>query len=108
MSILIVAKIKDNLINVNKGQLYQYKKLMPNGRNLGIESNYIEQEKPAGLPDAFILGENFCIIPSFGTYNGELNVKSAVLKRVLNNNNRDLIVIVRRNIFKKILNNIST
>ena len=59
LSILMLAKIKKILIIVNKGQLYQYKKLMPNGKNLGIEINYIEQEKPVGLPDAFILGENF-------------------------------------------------
>src|SRR5210317_1717661 len=59
LSILMLAKIKKILIIVNKGQLYQYKKLIPNGKNLGIEINYLEQEKPVGLPDAFILGKNF-------------------------------------------------
>tara|TARA_B100000795_G_scaffold247561_1_gene213843 strand:- start:954 stop:1823 length:870 start_codon:yes stop_codon:yes gene_type:complete len=59
LSILMLAKIKDILIIVNKGQLSQYKKLLPNGDNLGIKITYKEQEKPRGLPDAFIIGENF-------------------------------------------------
>lgn len=59
LSILMLAKIKDILIIVNKGQLEQYKKLLPNGVNLGLKISYIEQEKPVGLPDAFILGKKF-------------------------------------------------
>ena len=59
LSILMLAKIKDILIIVNKGQLDQYKKIIPNGKNLGIKINYIEQDTPKGLPDAFILGEKF-------------------------------------------------
>ena len=59
LSILLLAKIKDILIIVNKGQLNQYKKLIPNGDNLGIKITYIEQDKPRGLPDAFVLGEKF-------------------------------------------------
>ncbi len=59
LSILMLAKIRDILIIVNKGQLEQYKKIIPNGKNLGIKINYIEQETPKGLPDAFILGEKF-------------------------------------------------
>ena len=59
LSILMLSKIKNILIIVNKGQLNQYKKLLPNGENLGIKITYIEQDKPRGLPDAFILGEKF-------------------------------------------------
>tara|TARA_B100000242_G_scaffold262609_1_gene209135 strand:- start:920 stop:1789 length:870 start_codon:yes stop_codon:yes gene_type:complete len=59
LSILMLAKIKDILIIVNKGELYQYKKILPNGDNLGIKIKFIEQNKPRGLPDAFILGEKF-------------------------------------------------
>ena len=59
LSILMLAKIKDILIIVNKGQLGQYKKLLPNGDNLGINITYKEQDKPVGLPDAFIIGEEF-------------------------------------------------
>ena len=59
LSILMLAKIKDIMIIVNKGQLEQYKKILPNGKNLGIKINYSEQESPKGLPDAFIVGEKF-------------------------------------------------
>ena len=59
LSILMLAKIKDVLIIVNKGQLEQFKKVIPNGKNLGINITYKEQESPKGLPDAFILGEKF-------------------------------------------------
>ena len=59
LSILMLANIKDILIIVNKGQLNQYKKLIPNGKNLGINISYLEQDKPKGLPDAFIVGEKF-------------------------------------------------
>ena len=59
LSILMLANIKDILIIVNKGQLNQYKKLLPNGNNLGIKITYLEQSKPRGLPDAFVIGEKF-------------------------------------------------
>jgi len=47
------------LIIVNKGQLNQFKKILQDGRRFGIKITYIEQESPKGLPDAFILGEQF-------------------------------------------------
>ena len=59
LSILMLSKIKDILIIVNKGQLEQYKKILPNGDNLGIKISYLEQSKPRGLPDAFVIGEKF-------------------------------------------------
>ena len=59
LSVLMLAKIKDILIIVNKGQVQQFKKVLPNGKNLGIKITYFEQEKPRGLPDAFIIGEKF-------------------------------------------------
>ena len=59
LSILMLAKIRDVLIIVNKGQLDQYRKLIPDGKNLGMKIEFIEQDKPRGLPDAFILGEKF-------------------------------------------------
>jgi glucose-1-phosphate thymidylyltransferase len=59
LSILMLANIKDILIIVNKGQLDQYKKILPDGKNLGIKITYAEQEKPRGLPEAFLIGEKF-------------------------------------------------
>ena len=59
LSVLMLAKIKDILIIVNKGQIEQFKRVLPNGNNLGVKITYLEQEKPKGLPDAFIVGEKF-------------------------------------------------
>lgn len=58
-SILMLSKIRDILIIVNKGQLDQYKKIIPNGLNLGIKISYLEQKFPRGLPEAFLIGEKF-------------------------------------------------
>jgi len=59
LSVLMLAKIRDILIIVNKGQLEQYKKILPNGKNLGLKISFAEQDKPRGLPDAFVVGEKF-------------------------------------------------
>ena len=59
LSALMLAKIKDILIIVNKGQVDQFKKVLPNGDRLGIKIQYAEQDKPRGLPDAFLVGEKF-------------------------------------------------
>ena len=59
LSILMLSKIKDVLIIVKRGQLEQYKQILPNGKNLGMNISYKEQEKPNGLPEAFLIGEDF-------------------------------------------------
>ena len=59
LSILMLAGIRNILIIVNKGQLNQFRKILPEKNNLGIKIQYREQSKPRGLPDAFILGEKF-------------------------------------------------
>ena len=55
----MLAKIKDILIIVNKSQLDQFKKILPEGKNLGIKINYAEQKYPRGLPEAFTIGKEF-------------------------------------------------
>jgi len=59
LSILMLAGIRNILIIVNKGQLEQFKKILPNGENLGIKITFAEQKYPGGLPEAFIIGEKF-------------------------------------------------
>ena len=59
LSVLMLAGIKNILIIVNKGQLKQFKKLIPSGKNLGIKIDFEEQLHPGGLPEAFIIGEKF-------------------------------------------------
>tara|TARA_Y100000590_G_scaffold205817_1_gene233322 strand:- start:87 stop:968 length:882 start_codon:yes stop_codon:yes gene_type:complete len=59
LSVLMLSGIRDILIIVNKGQLNQFKKILPNGKNLGIKISYAEQSYPRGLPDAFLVGRKF-------------------------------------------------
>ena len=59
LSILMLAGIKNILIVVNKGQTNQFRKILSDGNRFGVKISYIEQIKPKGLPDAFILGEKF-------------------------------------------------
>ena len=55
----MLAGIKKILIIVNKGQLNQFRKILPEKNNLGISIEYKEQLKPGGLPQAFTIGEKF-------------------------------------------------
>ena len=59
LSVLMLAGIRNILIIVNKGQLNQFRKILPEKNNIGIKIQYKEQLRPRGLPDAFILGEKF-------------------------------------------------
>ena len=62
LSVLMLADIKNILIIVNKGQLNQFRKILPEKNHLGIKIQYVEQSKPRGLPDAFILGKKFIYV----------------------------------------------
>ena len=59
LSVLMLSGIREILIIVNKGQVNQFKKILPSGENLGIKISYAEQTYPKGLPDAFQIGKNF-------------------------------------------------
>jgi len=59
LSVLMLAGIKNVLIIVNKGQLNQFRKILPEQNNFGVKISYKEQAKPRGLPEAFIIGEKF-------------------------------------------------
>ena len=59
LSVLMLADVKNILIIVNKGQLNQFRKILPEKNNFGVTIQYKEQDKPRGLPEAFILGEKF-------------------------------------------------
>jgi glucose-1-phosphate thymidylyltransferase len=59
LSILMLAGIQDILIITNTNQVGNFNKILNNGEDFGIRITYLEQEKPNGLPEAFILGEKF-------------------------------------------------
>ena len=88
LSILMLSKIKDILIIVNKGQLDQYKKIIPNGKNLGIKITYLEQTKPRGLPDAFVIGKKFIGKDNVAMILGDNFFYGQNLSSLLQNNSR--------------------
>jgi glucose-1-phosphate thymidylyltransferase len=55
----MLAGIKDILIITNPNEDINFKKILGNGSNFGIKIEYLEQQKPNGLPEAFIIGEKF-------------------------------------------------
>ncbi len=59
LSILMLAGIRDILIITNPNEDINFKKILGNGSNFGIKIQYLNQNKPNGLPEAFIIGEKF-------------------------------------------------
>jgi glucose-1-phosphate thymidylyltransferase len=59
LSILMLAGIKKILIITKPDETSIYKKLLGDGRRFGINLTYKEQNKPDGLPQAFLIGKNF-------------------------------------------------
>jgi len=59
LSILMLAGIRDVLIITNPNEDVNFKKILGNGSNFGIKIQYLTQNKPNGLPEAFIIGEKF-------------------------------------------------
>ena len=59
LSILMLAGIKDVLIITNPNEDENFRKILSDGSNFGIKIQYLEQKKPNGLPEAFIIGEKF-------------------------------------------------
>ena len=59
LSVLLLASINEILIISTPEDIESYKKLLGTGENIGVKFSYKVQDKPRGLADAFILGEDF-------------------------------------------------
>lgn len=91
LSVLLLANIKDILIITTPEEQYLFKRLLGDGSNLGIRLQYAVQEKPNGLAQAFIIGEEFigddsvCLILGdnifYGNHMGPLLEKALLQKK---------------------------
>ena len=59
LSTLMLAGIKNILIITNLGQVDQFQNLLGDGSQWGISISYETQENPNGLPEAFLIAEDF-------------------------------------------------
>ncbi len=86
LSVLLLAGIKEILIISTPEDTPVYERLLGDGSRLGIKLNYIVQDTPRGLADAFILGADFidgdsvCLILGDNVFYGQ--DFSGLLKRV--------------------------
>lgn len=59
LSVLLLAGIREILIISTPLDTPNYRRLLGDGRQLGLNIQYVVQETPRGLADAFVLGANF-------------------------------------------------
>ena len=59
LSILFLSKIKDILVICRKQDIKSFQNLLGDGTRFGVNFEYAVQEKPTGITEAFVIGENF-------------------------------------------------
>lgn len=85
LSSLMLSGIREILIITNPEYIELYKQLLNDGSHLGLKIEYKVQERPKGLADAFIVGEEFigkdkvCLILGDNIFHGQ--GFSQILKR---------------------------
>ena len=89
LSILMISEIKDILIISTPQDTPLYKNLLGNGDNFGLNINYMIQEKPEGIAQAFVIAKDFigsdnvCLILGDNIFYG--NGLSKLLKKSIKN-----------------------
>ncbi|MBE6028720.1 MAG: glucose-1-phosphate thymidylyltransferase RfbA [Clostridiales bacterium] len=90
ISVLLLAGIKDILIISTPADIGDYKDLLGDGSKLGVNFQYKIQDKPRGLADAFIVGEEFigddnvCLVLGDNVFYGQ------DLTKILNESKRQI------------------
>ena len=80
---LMIAGIKDILIITNDNQVDQFERLLGDGSHLGVNISYKVQDNPNGLPEAFVIAEDFI---------GDDNVCMVLGDNIIFGNNLDSIL----------------
>lgn len=83
LSILMMAGIREVLIISTPVHLPAFKSLLGDGSRLGMKFEYKVQEKPVGLADAFILGEEFIGDDNVALILGDNMIYGSRLQRIL-------------------------
>ena len=83
LSLLMMAGIKDVLIISTPVHMYAFQSLLGDGSQLGMKFEYKIQEKPVGLADAFILGEDFIGNDNVALILGDNMIYGSKIERVL-------------------------
>ena len=59
LSVLMLAGIRDILVISTPRDVFVFEELLGNGNDFGLNISYAVQEKPNGLAEAFLIGEEF-------------------------------------------------
>ena len=87
LSILLSAGIREVLIITTPHDQAQFQKLLGDGRNLGCDFQYVVQEVPNGLAQAFVLGAEFIGTDKVALVLGDNIFYGAGLEELLKDNN---------------------
>lgn len=77
LSVLMLAGIRDIILISTPEDIPNYRKLLGDGKEIGLTINYVVQEEPKGLAEAFILaeeyisGDNVCLILGDNVFFGQ-------------------------------------
>lgn len=77
ISVLMLAGIRQILLISTPQDLPQYRRLLGNGSQFGLDISYVEQPSPDGLAQAFLIGEEFigndsvCLILGDNIFHGQ-------------------------------------
>lgn len=87
LSMLMLSNIREVLVISTPHDIKNYEKLLGDGSRIGLNIQYAVQEKPRGLADAFIIGEEFigddsvCLVLGDNVFYGA--AMSAILRQAM-------------------------